>query len=165
MLTLPRAHCSLLVRTDFTSEDAWQAVRDEALREYEDGFRANLEPVSDPAFDGAGWQMVRAAVPPDDHGPSVLFIADRSTLASPDHPVLAVDLLEDPGHRPFRCIPPELRAVENNLNIANMSWEDFADEIDDSGVYRACAHSRPLGAVKCVALAAGVCLSDGYGRI
>jgi hypothetical protein len=54
MLILPRTHLSLLVRTDFTSEDAWQAVCDEALREYEDGFRAYLEPVSDSAFDGFG---------------------------------------------------------------------------------------------------------------
>lgn len=63
MLILPRTHCSLLVRTDFTSDDAWRAVCDEALREYEDGFRAYLEPVSDPAFGGAGWEAVRAAMP------------------------------------------------------------------------------------------------------
>jgi hypothetical protein len=60
---LPRAHCSLLVRTDFTSKDAWRAVCDESLREYGDGFRAYLEPVSDPMFDGASWEMVKAAVP------------------------------------------------------------------------------------------------------
>ena len=135
MLMLPRSHCSLLVRTDFTSDDAWQAVCDEALREYEDGFRAYLEPVSDPAFDGAPWEAVRAAVSPDDHGASVLFIADSTTLASLDHPVLAVELLDD-GRRPFRCIPPEVWAVENNLNIANMAWEDFADAVDEDGVYR-----------------------------
>jgi hypothetical protein len=46
-----------------------------------------------------------------------------------------VDLLDE-DRRPFRCIPAELWAVENNLNIANMDWEDFADEVDASGVYR-----------------------------
>jgi hypothetical protein len=136
MRMLPRVHCSLLVRTDFTSEDAWRAVCDDALREYEDGFQAYLEPVSDPGFEGAGWETVRTAVPSGDHGVSVLFIADSTTLASPDHPVLAVDLLDGHGRRPFRCIPPELWAVENNLNIANIAWEDFADEVDESGVYR-----------------------------
>jgi hypothetical protein len=135
MLILPRTRCSLLVRTDFTSDYAWWAVCDEALREYEDGFRAYLEPVSDPAFGGAAWEAVRAAVPPDDHGASVMFIADSMTLTSPDHPVLAVYLL-DGGGRPFRCIPPELWAVDNNLNIANMAWEDFADAVDGSGVFR-----------------------------
>jgi hypothetical protein len=135
MPMLPRSHCSLLVRTEFSSDDAWRAVCDEALREYEDGFRAYLEPVSDSAFDGAPWEAVRAAVPPDDHGAAVLFIADSTTSASPDHPVLVVDLL-DGSLRPFRCIPPELWAVENNLNIANMDWESFACEAGEDGVYR-----------------------------
>jgi hypothetical protein len=135
MPMLPRSHCSLLVRTEFSSDDAWRAVCDEALREYEDGFRAYLEPVSDSAFDGAPWEAVRAAVPPDDHGAAVLFIADSTTSASPDHPVLVVDLL-DGSLRPFRCIPPELWAVENNLNIANMDWESFAGEAGEDGVYR-----------------------------
>jgi hypothetical protein len=135
MLMLPRANCSLLVRTDFTSEDAWRAVRDQALRENEEGFRAYLEPVSDPAFAGVTWEAVKAAVPANDHGASVLFIADSTALTAPDHPVLVVDLLDD-GRRPFRCIPAELWAVENNLNIANMAWADFVDAADESGVYR-----------------------------
>jgi hypothetical protein len=34
----------LLVRTDFTDDDAWDQVRDEAQREYgPDGFRAYVE--------------------------------------------------------------------------------------------------------------------------
>jgi hypothetical protein len=107
MPPLPRSHCSLLVRTEFSSDNAWRAMCDEAVREYEDGFRACLEPVSDSAFDGVPWEAVREAVPPADHGAAVLFIADSTTLASPDHPVLVVDLLDD-GLRPFRCIPPEL---------------------------------------------------------
>jgi hypothetical protein len=52
MPELPRLNCSLLVRTDFTGDDAWREVRDQALRENEEGFWAYLEPVSDPAFDG-----------------------------------------------------------------------------------------------------------------
>ncbi|WP_439333598.1 DUF6924 domain-containing protein [Trebonia kvetii] len=31
-----------------------------------DGFRAYIEPVSDPAFDGLSWEAVKAAVPADD---------------------------------------------------------------------------------------------------
>ena len=51
MPILPERNCSLLVRTDFSSDYAWQQVADEATRENEDGFRAYAEPVSDPAFD------------------------------------------------------------------------------------------------------------------
>jgi len=57
-------------------------------------------------------------------------------MMRPDHPIQVIDLLEDGGGPPFRCIPPELWAVENNLNIANMGWNDFADALDEDGVYR-----------------------------
>jgi hypothetical protein len=63
MPELPRLDCSLLVRTDFTSDDAWREARDQALRESKEGFRAYLEPVSDPAFDGVRWEEVKVAVP------------------------------------------------------------------------------------------------------
>src|SRR5205823_1651099 len=74
-------------------------------------------------------------VPANEHGASVLFIADSTTLTRPDHPVLVVDLLDD-DRRPFRCIPPELRGIDNNLNIANMDWAEFADAVDENGVFR-----------------------------
>lgn len=132
MSTLPR-NGSLLVRTDFTSDPAWQQVVDEAQRENEDGFQAGVYIISDPEFDHASWESVKAACP-DDLGAAVLFIADSTALTSPDHPILVVDLLEN--RAPFRCIPGELWSVENNLNIANLDWEDFADAADADGVYR-----------------------------
>jgi hypothetical protein len=58
-------------------------------------------------FDGATWQAVKGAVPANDNRASALFIADTTTLAWPDHPILVVDLL-DSGAPPFRCIPSEL---------------------------------------------------------
>ena len=133
--SLPTSSSSLLVRTDFTSDEAWDRVREEALRENEDGFRAYVEPVSDRAFEQATWAAVRAAVPTHNEGASVLFIADATSLSSPDHPILVVDLL-DKGLTPFRCVPSELWGVDNNLNLANLDWADFADEVDDDGVFR-----------------------------
>jgi hypothetical protein len=47
-----------------------------------------------------------------------------------------VGLLPDRSKPPFRCIPAEMWGVENNLNIANMDWEDFADEVDADGIFR-----------------------------
>src|SRR6266851_2174278 len=118
MPTLPRSKFSLLVRTDFTSDEAWQHLCAQAQEENRDGFRAYLEPVSDPDFDHATWIQVKAAVPADSQAAAVLFVADSTTLASPEHPVLVVDLLN--GGQPFRCVPAQLWSVENNLNIANM---------------------------------------------
>jgi hypothetical protein len=135
MLTLPRSSSSLLVRTDFTDDDAWDRMISEALREYEVGFRAYIEPVEDTALDGAPWDKVRAAVPANDHGAAVLFIADSWALKSPDHPSMVVDLrpTEEP---PFRCIPSKLWSVDNNLNLANMDWREFVGAADDDGIFR-----------------------------
>ena len=138
MPTLPLAG-ALLVRTDFTDDDAWDQVQEQAQREYgPDGFQACIEPVSDPVWGGATWETVKAAAPVGAEGPSVLFIADSITFASPEHPILVVDLQdkylsltefpEIADRRPFRCIPPTLWSVENNLSIANMDWEDFAGD-------------------------------------
>jgi hypothetical protein len=126
---------SLLVRTDFTSDEAWDRVREEALRENADGFRAYIEPVSDRAFEKATWAAVRAAVPTHTEGASVLFVADATTLSSPDHPILVVDLL-DTRLTPFRCITAALWSVDNNLNLANLDWADFADAVEEDGIFR-----------------------------
>ncbi len=45
---LPASNCSLLVRTDFSDDQAWEAVIVQAGAESEEGFCADLEPVSDP---------------------------------------------------------------------------------------------------------------------
>jgi hypothetical protein len=142
---LPKSNESLLVRTDFSSDEAWQQLVGQATQENEDGFRAYAEPVSDPAFDAASWETVKAAVPAG-QGASVLFIADSISLSSPDHPILVVDLSdtylsiaefpEIAGRTPFRCIPSELWGVDNNLNISNMDWEDFAGAAGEDGVFR-----------------------------
>ena len=57
------------------------------------------------------------------------FVADSVALTLPDHPVLVVDLLDD--RQPFRCILSELWGVENNLNLANLGWEEC-----QGGVFR-----------------------------
>jgi hypothetical protein len=102
-------------------------------------------PVTDRAFDAASWQAVKTAVPARADGAAVLFVADQSTMTLPEHPILVVDLLNDYGGPPFRCIPAELWAVENNLNVANMSWEESASELDEDGVYRSLATSCRTG--------------------
>lgn len=64
----------------------------------------------------------------------MLFIADEAAQFLPEHPVLVVDLAD--SRPPFGCIPAALWSVENNLNIANMDWEEFADHVSADGVFR-----------------------------
>lgn len=137
MPKLPRISSSLLVRTDFADDKAWQQLCADAQAPSEgDGFQAAIEPVSDLEFDAAPWEAVKAAVPANDEGAAVLFVADHTTLTSPDHAILVVDLLDVENRSPFRCIPSELWSVENNLNIANMDWDEFSNAADEDGVFR-----------------------------
>ena len=88
----------------------------------------------DPDNDGLAWQDPRRAALVGDVHAAVLFVVDRPALDS-DHPVLVVDLSSQ-ARPPFRCVATELWGVDNNLNIANMDWEEFADRVDTDGVFR-----------------------------
>jgi hypothetical protein len=61
MLSLPSSESSLLVRTDFTDDAAWQRVRSAALAESVDGFRAYVRVIDEHANDDASWEDVRQA--------------------------------------------------------------------------------------------------------
>jgi hypothetical protein len=66
---------------------------------------------------------------------SFMIIVDRATISLPDYPLLIVDLYDEPG-REFRAIPSQIQSIENSLSIANMDFEEFADAVDESGVFR-----------------------------
>ncbi|WP_243073660.1 hypothetical protein [Microbacterium sp. SS28] len=134
MPLLPTSQRSLLVRTTAVDDAAWHRLVAVLGEENEDGFRAYVDFVDDPMWVGAPRDLLRNSIPQHPRETAVLFIADDETLSAPDFPIVVVDLLEQ---RPaFRCVASELWAVENNLNIANMDWEEFADSTDQNGVYR-----------------------------
>jgi len=51
-----------------------------------------------------------------------------------EHPLLCLALR--PVGRAFRIVPAELWGVENNLAIANMDYDEFADAADADGIFR-----------------------------
>lgn len=50
-------------------------------------------------------------------------------------PLLILDLYDGSG-REFRAIPSQIQSIENNLSIANMDFEEFAESVDEDGVFR-----------------------------
>jgi hypothetical protein len=134
MTGLPSTEASLLVRTDFSDDTAWDETKAAALAENDSGFQAYVRVVDDATLNEATWQELRRAALDLERRASVLFIADRTALAG-DHPIQVVDLSRE-LRPPFRCLARELWAVDNNLNLANMDWEDFADNVESDGVYR-----------------------------
>lgn len=133
MAGLPITDDSLLVRTYFADQAAWQRMLEAALAANEDGFRAYFAVVDDETFEGASWEVLRAAALTAGRHAAVLFVGDEEAMTR-SHPVQVVDL--SAGARPpFRCVAGQLWSVENNLNLANMDWEDFATAVNGEGVH------------------------------
>ncbi len=100
----------------------------------DDGFRAYVECISDVSCDGLLPENVASVLPADSQR-SFVFLVDSVAISNKEHPVLVVDLYENPG-RTFRVIPSEAWGVENNLQLANMDFSDFAVSVDSDGVFR-----------------------------
>ncbi|HBH52825.1 MAG TPA: hypothetical protein DDY91_13135 [Planctomycetaceae bacterium] len=134
MPALPPTEKALLLRTDFHDEISWVELCHAAQATSAEGFSAQIDCVSDPRFaDVSVDDLVKQSAKSGDR--SFCFLADHQTLTDPQHPVLVLDLQEEPGRR-FRVIPSELWSVENNLSLANMDFHDFANSADPDGVFR-----------------------------
>jgi hypothetical protein len=126
---------SLVVRTDFSDDNAWYALC--AAIQQPAGmfqFTANVDFISDPNNMGLSPEQLRSTIPYG-YPHSFFFIADQIALRHPDHPILVVDLGDMPG-RTFRVIPSEMWNVENNLSISNIDFVDFVNAVDKNGVFQ-----------------------------
>ncbi|MER6167624.1 DUF6924 domain-containing protein [Streptomyces violaceorubidus] len=153
---LPQSEDTLLIRTDFSDEAAWQALRvavttpaeDEADDDDdEDGFLAMLHIVDEPAYEGLTTQEIVALAPEDD---DLLIVADQRAMTDPEMPLLAIHLrapddededAEGEDERrgttdELRVVARELWSLENNIAMANMDWEEFVEAAEDDGVFR-----------------------------
>jgi hypothetical protein len=135
MKPLPDTSDALVLRTDFSDESAWRSIRaafDVPSRI--DGFLANLTCVEDRSFEAATVADLVAAAAAGQYR-TFMFVADSVTMRDADRPVLVIDLADEPG-RTFRVIPSEMWSVENNLSLANMDFDEFADAVDAAGIFR-----------------------------
>jgi hypothetical protein len=137
MKDLPDTEDSLVLRTDFSDDDAWTGICREIQAPYgEDEFRAYVTCVSDPAFEGLSISELTALFLRSSH--SFMFVVDRRALTDAEHPILVMAPDEEQSKlKPtFRVIPSKMWAVQNNLDLANMDYEDYANNADADGVFR-----------------------------
>jgi len=135
-LPVPPEWHILVVRADFSDDDAWHKVCDLIAASDCEGYTPTILPVDDQGLDGAAVaDLVRLA---NAAGPRYMFVVDSVALTGPGHPVLVVDLDAGDGHqgRVFRAIPAEVAGIDANLGISNMGFEEFADSADPDGVFR-----------------------------
>jgi hypothetical protein len=153
MKKLPQSDETLLVRTDFSNDTVWKSIcaavrvpdpdMQEALGMFAEvnekmgqplgDFELPMRMVDDPEYkDVSPDKLVELSAGAPQ---SILLAVDSITISQPDHPVLIIDLAVEPG-RTFRAVPSQIFAIESNLSIANMDWQDFAESVDDDGVFR-----------------------------
>jgi len=97
-------------------------------------FRANVEFLDDAAYADISKDQLLELIP-HDYNHSFIILVDQTASLQPDYPLLIVDLYERSGNE-FRAVPSQIQAIENNLSIANMDFEEFADSVDEAGVFR-----------------------------
>jgi hypothetical protein len=143
-----------VIRTDFSDDEEWASICESITApqlNFGIPFLANVRCVSDGRYamlDPA--DLIRAL--PDDYPGFLCFVIDAETLASDERQILVVvfspqsvdadDFERTPRQTPldeirtFRAVPSMIQCIENNLSIANMDFEDFAESVDEDGVFR-----------------------------
>lgn len=135
MKQIPNTENALILRTDFSNDVVWQAICVEILKPV--GifrFSANVEFLDDREYDGIDKEQLLTRIP-NNYNHSFIVMVDQTATLHPDHPLLVVDLYEGSGQE-FRTIPSAIQSVENNLSIANMDFEEFAEAVGQDGIFR-----------------------------
>ena len=133
MTYLPFTDNSLVIRGEFSDDTAWNSIKS-AITARVGEFRAYVDSVDNAELEGVLPETIPSLIRPGAYL-SFVFIVDRKTFTHPDHPILVVDLIDEPG-RTFRVIPSKMWSVENNLSLANLDFADFVESVDDEGIYR-----------------------------
>ena len=135
MKPIPQTENALVLQTDFSDRSAWSAICETILKPVGTfRFRANVEFLDDAAYAGINTdQLLTLASPNYNH--SFIILVDQTAISQSDHPLLVVDLYEGSG-KEFRAVPSQIQSIENNLSIANMDFEEFAESVDEDGVFR-----------------------------
>jgi hypothetical protein len=128
---------AVVIRTDFDNQETWDRICGlirAPVYEGDNTFYAYVDFVEDAQYCNQPLEELLRGLP-HDYKPTFLFVVDREAISRTDFPILVVDLLESRG-RTFRTIPAQVQGIENNLSIANMGFDEFAEAVDQDGVFR-----------------------------
>jgi hypothetical protein len=133
-LPTPDDLTSLVLRTDFSNDAAWDELR--AVMRSEGAHRSATY-VSDPQWAGVTIQALVEVdtAASDDDKLGYVFLADATAMSDDEHALLAVDFEEEPGLT-FRVVPSAFTDVSSNLAVGNVDFADFAEATDESGTFR-----------------------------
>jgi len=141
-----------VVRTGFSDQNKWEHIRELISSPQKDGgneFFAYVKFVDHENYRDKDAKNLVLALP-DSYVYKFCFIVDQECITNQEHPILVVGFYPSdnesfdrlPRNTPlsdiatFRALPSQIQGIENNLSIGNMDFEDFADSVDEDGVFR-----------------------------
>ena len=142
MKQIPDPENAPVLRTDFSNQMVWEKIRAEILKPV--GifhFLANVEFIDDVEFANITKEQLLKILPTD-YNHSFIIVVDRISISHPEHPLLIIDLFDRSADE-FRALPAQIQGIENNLSIANMDFEEFADSADEDGIFRGFPEDGP----------------------
>src|SRR5260370_21476991 len=116
VLELSASDETLLLRSDYSDQPAWVEFCRLVEAPYEEGFRAYVTFIDNPVLSGRTLEGLTAVAESGGYQ-SFFFVADLEAISNLEHPILAIDLHQQPG-RALRVVPAQLWAVENNISPA-----------------------------------------------
>src|SRR5688572_17852247 len=135
MKQIPQTENPLVLRTDFSNQAAWERICRIIQKPVSIfRFRANVQFLDDMGYADITKDQLLELIPKY-YSHSFLIVVDRIAISLHDHPLLIVYLYGRSGLE-FRAIPAQIQPIENNLAIANMDFEEFAESVDERGVFR-----------------------------
>jgi hypothetical protein len=150
-----------LIRTDFSDDTAWNRLVGEVTAATDfDGspygpYEPNVTVFQDPDFAGVTGDVLAEKCAPHPELRGYVVLADARSVAEAagadeitiDYVDLSIEndadaeLFESFLGRTFRCAVSEFASTEANLAIANMDFHEFADNVQQDGVFRGFAPS------------------------
>jgi hypothetical protein len=135
MKQIPKTKNVLVLRTDFSNQAAWEEICKTIGEPVGDlHFLANVDFLDDREYTEISKDQLMKLIP-QEYNHTFIIVVDQTAISHPKHPLLVIDLYKRSGHE-FRAVPDQIQGIENNLSIANMDFEEFADSVDEDGIFR-----------------------------
>lgn len=127
-----------VIRTFFSSDKDWSDISKQIIEpDKKYGFRAYVEFVSNKRNDNKNINDLKEEYAKTNYHYQFFFVVDSLTLNHKEKPILCVSIDPRDSIDRFRVIPEEMWIIENNLSIANISFEELILSVDNEGIHRA----------------------------
>lgn len=132
---IPSGFTPVVIRTNFSDDAKWEEMKKTISSAVQpEGFVAYVNFVNSRKLAGKNFDEIVALIP-SGYDPGYVFIADDKAFDDKNPSILVVEYF-DGEVKHLRSEFTQVQAIENNLSISNMDFEEFAEAVSDDGIFR-----------------------------